>query len=181
MRAFIALPLPPSDAEVIEALQERLTVGRTVPPENLHLTLAFLDEQPLPMLEAVHEELTEITGPAITLALSEFQSLGGHGGHALAIRADGGAALRDLQARLLSRLRGLGLELPRRRFRPHVTVARLPGRMTPEQQEKLGRFLARESPVGLPNVRIDRVTLYRSILHKTGAIHEPLADYPLGS
>lgn len=179
MRAFIALPLPPSDAEVIEALQDRLPVGRLVPPENLHLTLAFLDDQPHNVLEAVHEALETLLAPAFALDLAEFQSLGGTGGHALALGADGGEALRDLHARIRTRLHGCGLDLPRRRFRPHVTLARLPGRMTPEEQAKLGHFLSREGPFALRDIPVTRFALYRSTLHRAGAIHDILAEYPL--
>ena len=34
MRAFIALPVPPSDAEVLEAMGDRLGVGRAIPAEK---------------------------------------------------------------------------------------------------------------------------------------------------
>lgn len=179
MRAFIALPLPPSDAEVIEALQDRLPLGRAVPPENLHLTLAFLDDQPDAMIDAVHDALSALRAAPFTLKLSDFQSFGGQTGQALALMGDGGDALRDLQKRILSRLHGIGLELDRRRFRPHVTIARLPGRLNPDAQDKLGRFLMREGVFSLPDIRIDRFALYRSTLHRDGAIHDRLADYPL--
>ena len=83
MRAFIALPLPSSDAAVIEAAQDRLPVGRCTDPETLHLTLAFLGEQPIPVLEDLHEILSALHAPAFDLTLSGFISLGGDGGQAL--------------------------------------------------------------------------------------------------
>ena len=181
MRAFIALPLPSSDAAVIEAAQERLPVGRCTDPETLHLTLAFLGEQPIPVLEDLHEILSALHAPAFDLTLSGFISLGGDGGHALALEAEASPALSDLHARIKSRCAGLGLDLPRRRFRPHVTLARLPGRQSPEDRARLAAFLARENLLRLDGIHIDRFGLYGSTLHRDGARHELLETYPLGA
>ena len=46
MRAFLALDLPQETRDALIRVQADLPVGRPVPCENLHLTLAFLDEQP---------------------------------------------------------------------------------------------------------------------------------------
>ena len=45
MRAFIALPVSGAALDGIARLQQHLPEGRPLPEENLHLTLAFLDEQ----------------------------------------------------------------------------------------------------------------------------------------
>ena len=178
MRTFIALPLPDSDVAVLEALQNRLPMGRAVPPENLHLTLAFLDEQPLDVLEEVNAALEALRAPAFTLTLA---GLDGYGGQALAINAEGGAPLAELRKRILARLHGIGLQLDRRRFRPHVTLARLPARISADQQDRLGTFLSREATLRLPDIAIRSFALYSSRLRPSGAEHEELARYPLGS
>ncbi|KMK68768.1 RNA 2',3'-cyclic phosphodiesterase [Puniceibacterium sp. IMCC21224] len=179
MRCFLALPLPPSDAAVLVALQNRLPVGRTVTEDNLHLTLVFLDDQPEDTLQDIHEAMETLHAPPVTLTLSGFETTGGKGGHALAVIGDGGPALRDLQGRILSRLRGIGLQLDRRRFRPHVTLARLPAQLSPEGQDRMARFLTSEGTFSLPDIRITRFALYQSFLRRDGAEYEELASYPL--
>ncbi|WP_146590101.1 RNA 2',3'-cyclic phosphodiesterase [Puniceibacterium confluentis] len=178
MRCFIALPLPDSDIAVLEALQNRLPFGRHVPAENLHLTLAFLDEQPPDSLEEIHATLEALSAPAFTLTLS---GLDGYGGQALAINAEHSPGLRELHNRIRSRLHGLGLQLDRRRFRPHVTLARLPAQPRPDQQDRLAKFLAAEATVKLPDIPIRSFALYSSRLHPTGAEHEELWRYPLAA
>lgn len=180
MRAFLALPLPPSDAETLEAMGDRLGVGRPVPADNVHLTLAFLGEVPEADLAEAAQMLETLAPPRFAYRLSGVESFGSpQAGHALALAADGGAALRDLRDRIRSRLHGAGLAQERRRFRPHVTFARLPGRMSPEEDRRLATFLAREADIALDDVPADRFVLYESILTRDGAVYEPLAEFPL--
>ncbi|ETX15212.1 2'-5' RNA ligase [Roseivivax halodurans JCM 10272] len=180
MRAFIALPLPPSDADVLEAMGDRLGFGRVIPSENVHLTLAFLGDVPEADLAEIAEGLESLSPAAFTYRLSGVRSFGNsHGGHALAMGAEGGAPLKDLHDRVRSRLYGAGMPLERRRFRPHVTFARLPGRLTIEEEGKLKAFLEREAHMAIEDIPADRFTLYESILTKDGSVYEPLVEYPL--
>jgi len=51
-RAFVGLPLPDACADACEVVQDRLSAGRDVPRDNLHLTLAVLDAKADPGVEA---------------------------------------------------------------------------------------------------------------------------------
>ncbi|SLN67343.1 2',5' RNA ligase family [Roseivivax jejudonensis] len=181
MRAFIALPLPLSDADVLEAMGDRLDVGRVMDPETMHLTLAFLGDVPEADLREVAEALETLAPPAFTYRLSGVTSFGnGQTGHALALSAEDDGRLRDLHDRVRSRCHGAGLPLERRRFRPHVTFARLPGRLDTEEEAKLAAFLKREAHMTVEDVRADRFVLYESVLTKAGAVYDELAEFPLG-
>ncbi|MFC3117545.1 2'-5' RNA ligase family protein [Jhaorihella thermophila] len=70
MRAFLAIGLPDAAVRDIRRLQARLPVGRAVPRDNLHLTLAFLDDQPEEALEALDAELQALRAPGFDLRLS---------------------------------------------------------------------------------------------------------------
>lgn len=55
------MPDPVLDVlDVLERLQGEIPVGRIVPRKNPHVTLVFLDEQSVQLLEALHHDLAEI-------------------------------------------------------------------------------------------------------------------------
>ena len=64
MRLFVAVNFPPETVDAISALQGRLRGaeprGSWSRRENLHLTLAFLGEQPRERLDAAAKELYDV-------------------------------------------------------------------------------------------------------------------------
>ena len=156
MRAFVAIPVPEDICERLEDLQSNLPVGRLADPETFHITLAFLGEEPVERLDtfggATPKTLFAAVAPSDPLA--------------------------TLQRKVRSLLHGAGIMPDRARFRPHVTLARFrPGSGT---EAGLMRFLTRHATFGTAPFPVTEVVLYRSHLTGDGAIHEPLAEYPLG-
>ncbi len=180
MRAFLAIDLPAGLRDRVSALQAELRVGRHVPEENLHLTLAFLDDQPEAVLGALHEALSEVTLPGFDLELVGLDLFGGKKPRLLYLKTKPAPALLDLHKWIKEVARGLGIDLPRERFRPHVTLARFRYDMIEEEAAKLGRFLASHGNVGLTSFSVPEFALYGSTLHPEGAVHEVLAKYSLG-
>ena len=134
-RIFVAvLPDDATRAELVRRqalLLPRLAKARPTAPDNLHLTLAFLgmleEGQVVSALEAMREAAEASCVPALDLPLAGLGSFGRDG---RAILWQGLApgpnldALFDLQARLERALRGRGLSLEERPYRPHITLAR---------------------------------------------------------
>ncbi|MEJ2019378.1 MAG: 2'-5' RNA ligase family protein, partial [Maritimibacter sp.] len=77
MRAFLALDIPDDLLVPLTRLQAGLTVGRVVPEENLHLTLAFLGEISEVQAQDLAEALSLFHHPAIDLTLSGLDLFGG--------------------------------------------------------------------------------------------------------
>ena len=69
--------------------------------------------------------------------------------------------------------------LERRRFRPHVTLARF-GRTARADPQALARFLEAHAGFALSAVPASSMGLYASTLRPEGAEYEALAVYPLG-
>jgi 2'-5' RNA ligase len=179
MRAFVAVDLPEHVVDDLAALQEALPVGRAADPETFHLTLAFLGEIADSAAEEAHLELSRLDAPAFALRLSGVEAFGAEP----RILAAGVAAtpeLSGLQRKVATAVRRAGIDLPRRRFRPHVTLVRLKGRLAPWQRERLRAALAGIGGFATAPFTVRSFTLYRSVLSPDGPRHEPLADYPLG-
>ncbi|MBS0126141.1 RNA 2',3'-cyclic phosphodiesterase [Thetidibacter halocola] len=175
MRAFIALPLPDSSLPALVPLQRQLRVGRPVPPENLHLTLVFLDEQSDEALEALHGELLRLRVPAFPVTLRGLSTMGGDPPRILAAEADASPPLVALHKAVTGAARRAGLVLPARRFRPHVTLTRL-GRGDSTARSPALAGLAGFHHETAP---LTAFALYESILRPSGAEYEALAVYPL--
>src|SRR5437763_2879539 len=131
MRLFIAIELPDEIKQGIALLQQaesqRERGYRWLPPDQLHLTLKFLGEVDPAQVEQVHRALESIsrTGPC-TLSFGEFRKLPDpRRPRVLALTITGdtdrlGAIHRELETALESR----SFPRERRRFFPHVTLAR---------------------------------------------------------
>ncbi|MFC6686671.1 RNA 2',3'-cyclic phosphodiesterase [Jhaorihella thermophila] len=179
MRAFLAIGLPDAAVRDIRRLQARLPVGRAVPRDNLHLTLAFLDDQPEEALEALDAELQALRAPGFDLRLSGLGVFGGRTPRVLFVVADPAPDLLGLREQVLSAARRAGIQPDRTRYRPHVTIARFGRGLSRGGAARLGRFIEAHGNFALPPVPVRAFGLFRSILHHEGAVHEELASYPL--
>jgi len=180
IRAFVGLAVPESLAPALVAAQAGLPVGRPVPAEFLHLTLAFLGEQPAPVLEDLHYALERIAAPPIALRLEGLGSFGGDRPHTLYASVVADPELSLLRKRVETAAREVGIALPRTRFVPHVTIARMGKTMMAEEYARLHRYLAMRVALSAGPAVVPAFTLFRSRLGSEGASYEALADYPLG-
>lgn len=180
MRAFVALPLPEDVLESVERLQSDLSVGRLVPPENLHVTLAFLGDLEPGVAEEVHEALCEVEAAPVDLTLRGVDVFGADAPYLVHAGVEPTTALKALRAKVYSAVREVGVELSRKRFRPHVTLARFPKRMPQHELDRLGSFLEAHGAFGLGPVEVTAFGFYRSRLSNEGPQYEELARYDLG-
>lgn len=178
IRSFVGLPLPAQATRALEALQNGLPAARAVPAEDMHITLAFLDDQPEAVLRALAEELGDMKTLPFQIVLSGIKLLGGRRPGAVAVNADRGEALAALQARVVRTVHGAGIDLERRRFKPHVTIFRLPRQLELTETSRIQTWISNTAcfaPISYP---VDRMMLYRSRLAKTGATYDVLAEFP---
>ena len=179
MRLFLALDVPPSQKVLLSGLQRSLIGGRHVPFENFHVTLAFLgDSVAEEMAEDLHEQLENTGWSAMTLCLQGF----GHFGHetlrAIWVGLAPSGALLPLHERLVTLSRKVGLSLPRRRFVPHVTLARYP-RGDHSGSLDFAKLIQMHAPFSGEAFRPTAFHLMCSRLKPEGPEYEVLASYPL--
>jgi RNA 2',3'-cyclic 3'-phosphodiesterase len=176
MRCFFALPLQDHTRDALCALQSGLRVGRPVDHANLHLTLAFLDEQTDMALEALHEEVSTLFIPRFDLTLRGTGCFGGSSPRVVFARADPAPGLVALHRDLRGAIRRAGLTVPRRKFQPHVTFARL----KPYSAAGLAPFLQDHAGFLHYNGPVRTFALFQSRLRPEGAEYNVLAQYPIG-
>lgn len=179
MRVFAGIMVPEALWEAVERVQMALGCGRAVAAENLHLTLVFAGELDPQAAERWHEELEAVRVVPFTLELAGLELIGPEARpELLALGVRPSPALEALQAKVAQAARRAGLELPRRRFRPHVTLARFGHRFDGAQAARVGRLLQAEGNVVMPEWRVERFAMLRSHLSREGADYEILAEYP---
>ena len=179
MRAFVAVDLPPSMVRVLTHAQSHLRTGRIVPEENLHLTLSFLGDVGEEALEELHDALEALRPGVLEISITGLDIFGDRTAPRLVCALiDDTPALSDLHKQVTRAARAAGIPLERRRFRPHVTLARF-GRTARADGAALERFLADHAALTLPPERAMSFGLYASTLRPGGAEYDALSSYPL--
>lgn len=179
MRVFVAIDLPDRVRDEVEVLQHALSAGRLLPPENFHLTLSFLGEQPDEALEDAHEALSSMRLPAFDLQLAGVGAFGKRSPNLIfadVLRCD---PLSDLEQRIIRKLRNAGLDFQKQRFRPHVTIARLPKALSAFELARVREYLADHAAFRSSCFRVGSFVMYQSTLMPGSARHEVLARYEL--
>ena len=179
MRAFIALDLPEALIRPLTRLQAGLSVGRLVEEENLHLTLAFLGEIDPGQAQEIATRMADLPDAPIELTLTNIDVMGGRKPNLVLMDARPTPELVTLHVRVTRLAREAGVTMERRRFRPHVTLARFPRQMSDKDHRGLDAFLRLNAPYALPTEVADSVSLNRSHLREDGAYYEPLAEFLL--
>lgn len=177
MRLFVALELPPDLRARLSGLATRGIPGtRWVEPENYHLTLRFIGETPAWQAEEIDFALADLRVRAFSLT---FAGLGtfNKGGRATAlwVGIDRNDQLVHLRGKIETALQRAGLEPERRRFSPHVTLARLDN--VPEA--KLAGFVQAHNLFRAPAISVRHFTLFSSLLGNDRPFYTAEAQYAL--
>lgn len=176
IRLFVALALPAGLKAQLALLAGGIPGAKWVPPENYHLTLRFIGEVESWRAQEVDDALAGISAPGFELSLRGLGTFekGGRIG-ALWVGAEKSEGLAFLQAKVETALQRAGFEPERRRFAPHVTLARTE-RAPPE---KLVAFVQAHNLFRAPPVAVEHFTLFSSHLGKEQALYVPEVEYDL--
>ncbi len=173
VRLFVGLPLPPKQRDHLVDWQRRELPEReelrVVPPENLHVTLAFLGHRPSGDLEPIASVLRAAAAHAASPVLvperyRETRSVG------MIVFADENGDGARLAEAVWEGLERLGVyEREQRGWLAHLTVVRF------RQRPRL-----RPPTPDLGRVSPSEAALYHSVLQPSGARYEILESVALG-
>ena len=176
IRLFTAIGLPSDVTTRLTLLQGGVPGARWSPPENLHLTLRFIGEVDEVVANDIDDMLTGLRAAPFELTLSGSGSFGSKDPHSLWIGIAPCPPLMHLAARIESLLQRMGLAAEMRKYKPHVTLARLKDAPAPPVQA----FLADHALFTCGPFGVNSFGLYSSHQSSHGSQYVLERSYALG-
>ncbi len=184
MRFFIAIEIPKESRVELEAVQQQLKKlipqARLTDSDKLHLTIAFVGEQPEQLIEKLIDILKKavegIPKFEVTPAyIDGFPKL--HYAHTLWAGVKGDIdKLLLVRERVKDGLTSLHLEVDERRYTPHIALAKLTNfHLTASQEIALEQIMA----VNFSPIQVNSIKLFQSIPDEGFHTHNTLAEVSL--
>ncbi len=123
-RLFTGLEIPSDTGLMLSMLRGGLRGARWIDPENYHLTLRFIGDIDDRTADEVVAALDRIHREPVEIRLNGLGSFGNGKPHAVWARVEPTAQLAELQAEQERILQRISLPPERRKYIPHVTIAR---------------------------------------------------------
>jgi len=176
MRLFVGLELPWDVKERLSGLAGSLQGARWVPPENYHLTLRFIGETPHHVAEEIDHALAALRLRPFDLRLTGLGAFH-KGGRPTQLWV--GAArcepLDRLQGKIETALQRVGLPAEKRRFTPHVTIARLDN----VSEASAAGFIGQHNLFAAEPFTVEEFVLFSSRLGKERSVYTAEVEYEL--
>ena len=177
MILFAAIRPPSGVVRAVTRLQKGVPGARWSPPEKLHITVAYFGSVSDTLAEELDEELARRTWPSLELTLNGADHFGRSEPHQVHLKVAADLGLDRLHQHCRRAARSVGIEMEKRLFRPHLTLAYL--KPFPDL-EKIAAFEQRHANTKIGPFLIDQVGLYSSWQQKRGPNRYDLeATYPL--
>jgi 2'-5' RNA ligase len=176
-RLFTALELPADIVFSLSLLRGGLQGARWIDKENYHITLRFIGDVDSRTADEIAGSLDQISRTSFSLELNGLGSFGSRRPHSLWAGVTMTRELSDLQAELERRIQRIGLEPERRKFAPHVTLARLRG----TSETEVANFLALRGNFRSPPFPVGRFVLLSSRASRGGGPYIVEEAYPLAA
>jgi len=168
MRLFVALQLPEEIKQEISMLRGGIPDARWISDDNAHVTLAFIGEVPNADVMDIGLALSRIKHSEFELQLSSVGIFGNaKRPRVLWAGVSPSEQLTLLQQKVAKTLNNSGIKLEDRKFKPHITLARV--HMSP--YEKIRQYLSDNALFRTKPIAIENFTLFSSHLAHSGAIY----------
>ncbi len=176
VRLFVAVELPAAIRQRLAGLVWPIAGARWVAMENLHLTLRFIGEVDEGCAADIDGELARIEFDAFSFDLAGAGHFGsGNGARALWAGVAACQALLGLQAKIERAVVRAGAAPERRKFHPHVTLARL----RRGGGARVEQFVVEHGGLAMGPIEVASFALISSRLGRGGADYTAEVRYPL--
>ena len=174
-RLFAAVELPDALRSQLAELKKDFPGLRWMVPENMHITLRFIGEVDGQKSDKAQSALREVRLAPFSLHVQGLGLFEMRHQSVLWAGVQTSASLLELKRQVDGVLAwGIGLDVERGRFTPHITLSRIRTGVSAALREQIeccrytGKSFVAES-----------FTLFHSVLSFAGAAHSPLERYPL--
>lgn len=174
-RLFTGIDIPEDVRRSLSQLRGGLPGARWSNPDNYHLTLRFIGDIERHVAQEVVHALSRVDRRAFTLQLQGVGAFGGNKPHTLWAGVQPSPALMALQDEHERVLMRLGLPPDRRKFQPHVTIARLRGLAA----RGVARYLDLFGDFQAPLINVDSFELFSAREFEGGGPYIVEESYPL--
>ncbi|MCK4872214.1 MAG: RNA 2',3'-cyclic phosphodiesterase [Phycisphaerales bacterium] len=178
MRLFVAIypPIEIACAALSTLANLDLPDHRATPDQQIHMTVQFIGDTPVTHLDAVIETTERAAAGLNPFDLTPIRFITlpkRRPARLVALETDAPPPLVELHTRLAGRLAHRPRPRPSDRFLPHMTLCRF-------RQPGAVPGLTVDHPVDLPSFHVRFISLVRSTLQPTGAVHNVMARAELG-
>jgi RNA 2',3'-cyclic 3'-phosphodiesterase len=182
-RTFIALELNPQIQQQIKKFSNLLVAGklpgiRWVNPESVHITLKFLGDS----TDAQVKDVVKILDSLVLKYKPIPIDVNGVGAfptwshpRVIWVGVLAPSSLSQLYMAIDDSVSKLGYLQERRRFSPHLTIARISDRTDDKKISIISRLLQEHQNTPFGSATIDRMVLFKSTLQPGGSIYTPLS------
>ena len=176
-RLFTGLEVPADLAESLSLLRGGLPGARWIDRENYHVTLRFIGDVDDEIAHEVAWLLGKVRRREFELQLEGLSAFGGRRPRAVVATAAPSPSVMELQAEHERLLQRVGLEPERRKYMPHITLARLRDSASHEVAE----YLSTRGGLRWPAFKVSRFVLFSSRASVGGGPYVVEAAYPLAA
>ncbi|MCK5312815.1 MAG: RNA 2',3'-cyclic phosphodiesterase [Desulfobacteraceae bacterium] len=188
IRAFIAISFPKKVIIHLKNMQVHLKAYKFKAswpkPSNMHLTLKFLGDIPVSKIQdinqSIHKAVLEFKREdkklsLLTEGIGVFPSVKKPRIIWEGVQ-DQTAGLNTIQSLLEKHLGKTGFKKEKKRFFPHITLCRLKQSVS---EKRIVQILENHSEIKSDTFLINSITLFKSELSSSGAIHTKLIHYTI--
>ena len=186
LRAFIAVEIDnltrQKISELISDLKKSNADAKWITENQMHLTLKFLGNIEEGRIQEISDALSSISNNFSSFAI-RFSAMGAFPNlnHPAVIwfGVDKGAeSLIKLNHEIENSMERSGFAKEGREFKPHFTLARV---RSHKNILNLAKLIQKTGFASENDIKIDKLTLFQSVLNPKGAIYTPLATYLLST
>jgi RNA 2',3'-cyclic 3'-phosphodiesterase len=176
-RLFAGLEVPSHVASVLSMLRGGLPGARWAEPSDYHITLRFIGDIGNRQAQDIDSLLADVSRRPLALKVAGLGSFGGDKPHSVFAVVEPTRELSELQGEVDRLVRACGVEIDRRKFQPHVTLARLKGASSLDVAD----YLSSRGWFPPQTFTASRFVLYSSRDSTGGGPYMVETTYPLGA